>query len=49
MLTLSAIALVMPAAFRVAAGATPEGLGRLSVAIAVVLIVLYAADIVFRG
>ncbi|WP_296709389.1 calcium/proton exchanger [Rhodoblastus sp.] len=47
LLTLAAIALVVPAAFRIAAGTTSEGLGRLSVAIAVVLIVLYAAYLLF--
>jgi Ca2+:H+ antiporter len=47
MLTLSAIALVMPAAFRIAAGTTPEGLGRLSVAISIVLILSYAAYLAF--
>lgn len=47
MLTLAAIALVIPAAFRIASGTTAEGLGRLSVAIAVVLILLYAAYLAF--
>lgn len=47
MLTLAAIALVIPAAFRIASGATAEGLGRLSVAIAIVLILLYAAYLAF--
>lgn len=41
MLTLAAIALVIPAAFRVASGATAEGLGRLSVSLSVVLLVMY--------
>ena len=38
MLTLAAIALVIPAAFRAADGATAEGLGRLSVSLSVVLL-----------
>jgi Ca2+:H+ antiporter len=38
MMTLAAIALIIPAAFQIAAGTTPEGLGRLSVSISVVLI-----------
>lgn len=47
MMTLAAIALIIPAAFQIAAGTTPEGLGRLSVAIAVVLISLYGAYLFF--
>lgn len=47
MLTLAAIALVLPAAFRVAAGATPEGLGRLSVAMSVVLLLVYLLFLAF--
>jgi len=47
MLTLAAIALVLPAAFQVAAGATAEGLGRLSVAISVVLLLGYVLYLVF--
>src|SRR6185312_11802831 len=47
MLTLAAIALVLPAAFQVAAGATPEGLGRLSVSISVVLLVVYLLFLAF--
>jgi Ca2+:H+ antiporter len=42
MLTLAAIALVLPAAYQVATGTTAEGLIRLSVAISVVLLVVYA-------
>jgi hypothetical protein len=38
MLTLTAIALVLPAAFRAAAGTTAEGLEGLSVSISVVLL-----------
>jgi Ca2+:H+ antiporter len=41
MLTLAAIALILPAAFQVAAGTTPEGLGNLSVAISIVLLLVY--------
>jgi Ca2+:H+ antiporter len=47
MLTLAAIALVLPAAFQVAAGTTPEGLGRLSVSISVVLLLVYALFLAF--
>ena len=47
MLTLAAIALVLPAAFQVAAGATPEGLGRLSVSISIVLLLVYVLFLVF--
>jgi Ca2+:H+ antiporter len=47
MLTLAAIALILPAAFRIAARATPEGLGRLSVAIAVVLLIAYLLYLCF--
>ena len=41
MLTLAAIALILPAAFRAAAGTTVEGLGRLSLSISIVLLVVY--------
>jgi Ca2+:H+ antiporter len=47
MLTLAAIALIMPAAFQIAETATTFALLRLSVSIAVVLIVLYAAYLGF--
>ena len=47
MLTLAAIALILPAAFQVAAGATAEGLGRLSVSISVVLLLGYLLYLVF--
>lgn len=47
MLTLAAIALVLPAAFQVAAGATPEGLGQLSVSISIVLLLVYVLFLVF--
>ena len=47
MLTLAAIALILPAAFRVAAGTTPDGLGRLSIAISVVLLSAYLLYLVF--
>jgi Ca2+:H+ antiporter len=47
MLTLAAIALILPAAFQTAVGASVEGLGRLSVAISVVLLVVYALYLAF--
>jgi Ca2+:H+ antiporter len=47
MLTLAAIALILPAAFQAASGATPEGLGRLSVALSVVLLLVYLLYLVF--
>lgn len=47
MLTLAAIALVLPAAFQVAQGTTPEGLIRVSVAIAIVLLAVYLLYLVF--
>jgi Ca2+:H+ antiporter len=47
MLTLAAIALVLPAAFQAVAGATQEGLGRLSVSIAVVLLLAYGLYLLF--
>jgi Ca2+:H+ antiporter len=47
MLTLAAIALILPAAFQVAAGATPEGLAHLSVSISVVLLLVYLLFLVF--
>ena len=47
MLTLAAIALVLPAAFRAADGATAAGLGRLSVALSVVLLVVYLLFLAF--
>ena len=47
MLTLAAIVLVLPAAFQIAAGSTPEGLGRLSVSISVVLLVVYLMYLIF--
>jgi len=47
MLTLAAIALILPAAFRTAAGATAEGLGRLSVSIALVLLLVYVLFLTF--
>jgi Ca2+:H+ antiporter len=45
MLTL--IALILPAAFEAAAGTTTEGLGRLSVSISVVLLLVYLLYLVF--
>jgi Ca2+:H+ antiporter len=47
MLTLAAIALILPAAFEAAAGTTTEGLGRLSVSISVVLLLVYLLYLVF--
>jgi Ca2+:H+ antiporter len=47
MLTLAAIALILPAAFQVAAGTTAEALGRLSVSISVVLLLVYFLYLVF--
>jgi Ca2+:H+ antiporter len=47
MLTLAAIALILPAAFQVAAGTTAEGLGRLSVSISVVLLLVYLLYLAF--
>lgn len=47
MLTLAAIALVLPAAYQVATGATAPGLMRLSVAISVVLLLVYALFLAF--
>lgn len=47
MLTLAAAALVLPAAFQAAAGSTAEGLGRLSVSISVVLLLVYVMYLAF--
>jgi Ca2+:H+ antiporter len=47
MLTLAAIALVVPAAFKVASGTTADGLGKLSIAIAAVLLGAYVLYLVF--
>jgi Ca2+:H+ antiporter len=47
MLTLSAIALILPAAFQAAAGTTAEGLGRLSVSISAVLLLVYLLYLAF--
>jgi Ca2+:H+ antiporter len=47
MLTLAAIALILPAAYQVAIGATATGLTQLSVSISVVLIVVYALFLAF--
>src|SRR5262245_61569097 len=47
MLTLAAIALILPAAFQAATGATAGSLGRLSVAISVVLLVVYLLSLAF--
>jgi Ca2+:H+ antiporter len=47
MLLLAAIGLVLPAAFQAAAGATEQSLGKLSVAISVVLLLVYLLYLVF--
>jgi Ca2+:H+ antiporter len=47
MLTLAAIAIVMPAAYTLAAGRAEDSLGPLSVSISVVLLVVYALFLVF--
>jgi Ca2+:H+ antiporter len=47
MLTLAAIALILPAAFQAAGGTTPEELGRLSVSISVVLLFVYVLYLAF--
>ena len=47
MLTLAAIALVLPAAFQAAANTKTEGLNRLSVSISVVLLVAYLLNLVY--
>ncbi len=48
MLTLAAIALVVPAAFRAATGgAGSAGLGKLSVTVSIVLLAVYALDLLF--
>jgi Ca2+:H+ antiporter len=48
MLTLAAIALILPAAFQIAPGTTAEGLGRLSVSISVVLLLVYSLYLAFQ-
>jgi Ca2+:H+ antiporter len=47
MLTLAAIALILPAAFQAAANTKTEGLNRLSVSISVVLLVAYLLNLVY--
>jgi Ca2+:H+ antiporter len=47
MLTLAAIALVVPAAYSVIGGSTAEGLGALSISISVVLLAVYALFLIF--
>jgi Ca2+:H+ antiporter len=47
MLTLAAVALILPAAFRVASGTTAEALGWLSISISVVLLAVYLLNLVF--
>jgi Ca2+:H+ antiporter len=47
LLTLAAIALVLPAAYRGATGAGPYEIGQLSVFISIVLLAVYAANLVF--
>ena len=49
MLTLAAIALIVPAAFEAAADMTAEGLGRLSVSLSVVLLFTYVLFLTFRS
>ena len=47
MLTLAAIALILPAAFQAATGTTAEGLGQLSVSISIVLLAVYLLYLAF--
>jgi len=47
MLILAAIALILPAAFQAAENATAQGLGRLSVSISIVLLVIYLLYLAF--
>src|SRR5215467_1067788 len=47
MLTLAAIALVVPATFRSAVNTTAEGLGRLSIALSLVLLFAYLLNLAF--
>jgi len=47
MLTLATIALILPAAYQAAAGAGPYEVGQLSVWISLVLLAVYAANLVF--
>ena len=47
MLTLAAIALIVPAAFQAAAGTTAEGLGWLSISISIVLLLVYLLYLAF--
>jgi Ca2+:H+ antiporter len=47
MLTLAAIALILPAAFEGEAGMTAEGLGRLSVSLSVILLLTYVLFLTF--
>jgi Ca2+:H+ antiporter len=47
MLTLAAIALVLPAAYQVATGTTAAGLTRVSVSISIVLLVVYSLFLAF--
>jgi Ca2+:H+ antiporter len=47
MLTLAAIALIVPAAFEAATGMTAEGLGRLSISLSVVLLLAYVLFLAF--
>jgi Ca2+:H+ antiporter len=47
LLTLAAIALILPAAYRVAQGGTTTAIGPLSVSIAAVLLAVYAANLLF--
>jgi Ca2+:H+ antiporter len=47
MLTLAAIALILPAAYRAAAGSAAPAIGTLSIWISLVLLAVYAANLVF--
>ena len=47
MLMLAAIALILPACFQAAAGTTAEGLGRLSISISAVLLLVYLLNLAF--
>ena len=47
MLTLAAIALILPAAFEAEAGMTAEGSGRLSVSLSVILLLTYVLFLTF--
>jgi Ca2+:H+ antiporter len=48
MLTLAVIVLILPAAFRVASGASEQSLGRISVSISIVLLLVYLLFLTFQ-